>query len=93
MKKILLATVLSIAALSTTTMALAAGKGASSAGNGAHLSTAATRNSNGANSLDRDKGLNRAADRRNASSLKTKRVNKARSKKATTHLAKSASAR
>ena len=58
--------------------------GAATAGNGGNHGVghdAAAVNSNGIRSLDRDRGLERAADRRSVRSLSGKRVTKVHSKK------------
>ncbi len=72
MRRYLIA-VVSIAALASASAAFAAGKGASSPKGGMPEKSQAAANSNGIRSADRDKGLDRAADRRNANSLKTNR--------------------
>ena len=57
-----------------------ASKSASAPHGGTPANSQAAANSNGVRSIDRDKGLDRAEDRRNANSLKS---NKGRAKKAT----------
>ena len=61
MRKYFIATLISVAALGSANVALAAGQfgGAPSGGNGSHAVT----NSNGTKSVDRDLGKDRAADR------------------------------
>ncbi len=78
MRKLLFITLISITALSTASGAFAAGKG-----NGGGMSghNAASGNSNGIHSTDRDRGLSRAAERRNVHSLNKKHVKKIRAKK------------
>lgn len=62
-------------------VAYAAGGHSSSGGNaGPHSSTEAAANSNGPNSSDRDKGLDRADDRRNKHSLDKDKGHKDRDK-------------
>src|SRR4051812_19444788 len=79
MKKALLVTLLSIATFSISGVPFAQGKGGGGGGNGGgHPSSGmpsgskAVQNSNGIRSLDRDKGLERAAERRNSHSLNKK---------------------
>ena len=72
MRKHLIA-VVAIAAVTSASAAFAAGKGASSPKGGMPAKSQAAANSNGIRSADRDKGLERAAERRNANSLKKNR--------------------
>lgn len=71
MHRFLIAPVLAAALFATAGMATAA----SHANNGGSHGTAVA-NSNGVRSLDRDRGLERAAERRNTPSLTTKRTKK-----------------
>ena len=68
MRQLLLPLLVSITAFSTVNVALAADKGAGHVG-GLPTKSAAAENSNGIRSVDRDKGLARADDRRNAHSV------------------------
>lgn len=71
------------AVLLVTAGAATAGNGGNNGnrGNGGIAHDASVANSNGVRSLDRDRGLERAAERRNVRSLSGKRVTKAHSKK------------
>ena len=85
MRTFLIAPMLAVALFITAGAATAANRGNSgNGGNPGHSSVghdAAAANSNGIRSLDRDRGLERAADRRNSRSLSGKRVKKTYSKK------------
>ncbi len=70
---------LALTLFAATGVAYGAGKSASAPRGGMPANSQAAANSNGIRSLDRDKGLDRAEDRRNANSLKS---NKGRAKKA-----------
>lgn len=76
MRTFLTVPILAAALLVASGAALAAGHGNNAAGHGL-----AAINSNGIRSLDRDRGLERAAERRNSRSLTDRRVKKVRSKK------------
>ena len=79
MRTFLIAPMLAVALFITAGAATAANRGNSS--NSAFGRDAAAANSNGIRSLDRDRGLERAADRRNSRSLSGKRVKKSYGKK------------
>lgn len=82
MRKFLSCTILAIAAMAPAAVTLAAGHGGGPgmhAGGATH--NAAGANSNGMKSADRDKGLDRAADRRNRHSVIRKHSKKAHTKK------------
>lgn len=82
MRKSLLITLLSICALGTAHVAVAAAHGGGAAmhtDSPAHGNSVA--NSNGVKSVDRDKGLSRAEDRRNGHSINKKHLRRMRHKK------------
>ena len=82
MRTSLIAPMLAVALFITAGAATAANRGNSGhSGNSSVGHDAAAANSNGIRSLDRDRGLERAADRRNSRSLTAKRVKKTYSKK------------
>ena len=88
MRTFLIAPMLAVALFVTAGAATAANRGNSgNSGNSGHSSNsvvghdAAAANSNGIRSLDRDRGLERAADRRNSRSLSGKRMKKTTVKK------------
>lgn len=79
MRTFLIAPMLAAALFVTAGAATAANRGNS--GNSSVGHDAAAANSNGIRSLDRDRGLERASERRNSRSLSGKRVKKAYGKK------------
>ena len=82
MRTFLIAPMLAVALFITAGAATAANRGNSgNSSNSAFGRDAAAANSNGIRSLDRDRGLERAADRRNSRSLSGKRVKKSYGKK------------
>ncbi len=80
MKKYILGTVLVMACIGSSAV-MAKGGGGGGSGGGSHGAAGAmgghsAANSNGMKSLDRDKGLDRAADRRNSHSTAVKHAKK-----------------
>lgn len=72
----------SMAPVFVAVLLVTAGAAAANHGNhGGSSHSAAATNSNGVRSLDRDRGLERAADRRSSHSLTNKRSKKARARK------------
>lgn len=83
MRKFLISSILAIAAITPAAVTLAASHGGGNGG-GMHaagaMHNAPAANSNGVKSADRDKGLDRAADRRNSNSVTRKHAKKGHKK-------------